>query len=239
MPTSGGTLRVASTTPAASVNPLTVDDAGGLCMLNQTGEFLIFDSNIKLALEPMLALSWSPNTDGSVWTFKLRQGVTFHNGSPMTADDVVYTFQQLSDPNNASNALSTFASVLTPSGVKKVDAATVEFHLESPNGNFPFLVSSDNYNAIIVPNGTDFGKWQSTFVGTGAFKLGSYTQSVGATFVPNPGYWGAKPYLSGTQFKFYATQQPAILALEGGDVDVIAQFVPAGATSLLNNPASS
>ena len=97
--TKGGTLRIASTTPAAAVNPLTVSDAGGLCMLNQTGEFLVFDSNLKLALEPMLALSWSPNADASVWTFKLRPGVTFSNGQAMTSADVVYTFQQLSDPN--------------------------------------------------------------------------------------------------------------------------------------------
>ena len=61
-PTKGGTLRVASVTPAAAVNPLTIADAGGLTMLNQTGEFLIFDSNLKLALQPMLALSWTPNT---------------------------------------------------------------------------------------------------------------------------------------------------------------------------------
>ena len=154
----GGTLRVAGVTPAAAINPLTVSDAGGLLMLNQTGEFLIFDSNLKLALQPMLALSWKPNADGSVWTFKLRPGVTFHNGKQMTADDVVYTFKQLSDPKVASNALSTFTGVLTPDGVKKVDATTVEFHLESPNGNFPYLVSSDNYNAIIVPDGTDFAQ---------------------------------------------------------------------------------
>ena len=233
----GGTLRVAIATPAAAVNPLTVADAGGLSMLNQTGEFLIFDNNLKLRLEPMLALSWKPNGDGSVWTFKLRKGVKFHNGAAMTADDVVYTFKQLSDPKNASNALSTFTGVLKPSGVRKVDSSTVEFQLEAPNGNFPYLVSSDNYNAIIVPAGTDFGKWQKTFIGTGAFKLGSYTQSVGASFVPNPGYWGPKPLLAGTQFKFYSSQQPQIVALEGGDVDVIGQFVPAGATSLLNNSA--
>jgi peptide/nickel transport system substrate-binding protein len=234
-PTKGGTLRVASVTPAAAVNPLTVADAGGLCMLNQTGEFLIFDSNLKLALQPMLALSWTPNNDGSVWTFKLRQGVKFHNGAAMTADDVVYTFQQLSDPKNASNALSTFTGVLTPSGVKAVDPATVEFHLEAPNGNFPYLVSSDNYNAIIVPKGTDFAKWQTTFVGTGAFKLGTYTQNVGASFVPNPDYWGTKALLTQTSFKFYSSQGPMILALQGNDVDVVAQFVPAGATALLNS----
>jgi peptide/nickel transport system substrate-binding protein len=231
----GGTLRVAISTPAAAVNPLTVADAGGLCMLNQTGEFLIFDNNLKLALQPMLALKWSPNSDGSVWTFKLRNGVMFSDGSPMTADDVVYTFQQLAEPKNASNALSTFQGVLSPSGVKKIDAMTVEFHLDAPNGNFPYLVSSDNYNAIIVPKGTDFAKWQSTFIGTGAFKLKSYAQGSGASFVPNPHYWGPKPLLDGTEFKFYSSQQPQILALQGGDVDVIGQFVPAGATALLNS----
>jgi peptide/nickel transport system substrate-binding protein len=234
--TKGGTLRVASVTPAAAVNPLTVSDAGGLTMLNQTGEFLIFDSNLKLALQPMLALSWKPNSDGTVWTFNLRPNVTFHGGKAMTADDVVYTFQQLADPKNASNALSTFTGVLTPAGVKKVDPMTVEFHLEAANGNFPYLVSSDNYNAIIVPAGTDFSKWQSTFVGTGAFILSSYTQNVGANFVPNPTYWGTKPLLSSTSFKFYSSQQPMLLALQGNDVDVIAQFVPAGAAAILNSP---
>ena len=236
-PKKGGTLRVATQAPSAAVNPLTVSDAGGLAMLNQTGEFLAFDNNLKLALEPMLALSWSPNSNGSVWTFKLRPGVTFHNGQPMTADDVVYTFQQLADPKNASNALSAIGGVLTPSGVQKVDSMTVAFNLEAPNGNFPYLVSSDNYNAIIVPKGTNFSKWQSTFVGTGAFKLKSYTQNVGAEFVANPSHWGGGPYLDGTNFTFYSSQPPQILALQGGQVDVITQFVVQGAQGLLNNPS--
>jgi peptide/nickel transport system substrate-binding protein len=81
----GGTLRVAQVTPAGYLDPLRVADQGGLNMLAQTGEFLIFDNNLKLVLEPMLATSWSPNGDGSVWTFRLRTGVTFHNGAPMTA----------------------------------------------------------------------------------------------------------------------------------------------------------
>ncbi len=235
--TKGGTLRIASVTPAAAINPLTISDAGGLTMLNQTGEFLIFDSNLKLQLEPMLALSWSPNADGSVWTFKLRPNVKFSNGAAMTSADVVYTMQQLSDPKNASNALSAFGGVLLPSGVKAIDPLTVQFTLEAPNGNFPYAVSSDNYNAIIVPKGTDFGSWQSTFIGTGAFKLSSYTTNVGATFVPNPNYWGTQPLLSMTSFKFYSSQAPMILALQGNDVDVIGQFTPAGAAAILNSPS--
>jgi peptide/nickel transport system substrate-binding protein len=231
----GGTLRVAATTPAGAINPLTIADVGGLAMLQQTGEFLILDNNLKLMLEPMIATTWAPNHDASVWTFKLRPGVTFSDGTPMTADDVVYTFQQQSNPKNASNALSTFQGVLTPGGIRKVDASTVAFHLESPNGSFPYLVSSDNYNAIIVPKGTDFAKWQSTFPGTGPFKLESYTTNVGASFVRNPRYWGPKALLDRVQFKFYSSQQAQILALQGGDVDVVTQFVPAGASSLLHN----
>ena len=234
-PKKGGTMKVATQAPSAQINPLTVSDSGGLAMLNQTGEFLAFDNNLKLQLEPMLATSWSPNSDGTVWTFKLRQGVTFHNGQAMTADDVVYSLQQYSDPKNASNALSALGGVLLPHGVQKVDAMTVAFHLEAPVGNFPYLVSSDNYNAIIVPKGTDFTKWQSTFMGTGAFKLKSYTQNVGAEFVANPSHWGGGPYLDGTAFTFYTSQAPQILALQGGQVDVITQFVVQGAQGLLNN----
>jgi peptide/nickel transport system substrate-binding protein len=170
-----------------------------------------------------------------VWTFKLRPNVKFHNGAPLTADDVVYTFKQLSDPKNSSNALSTFDGVLVPAGIQKVDSMTVAFHLEAPNGNFPYLVSSDNYNAIVVPNGTDFTHWQKTFVGTGPFKLQSYQQNVGANFVANPDYWGPKPYLDATAFKFYEAQGPQILALQGSDVDAVAQFVPSGAEAILNN----
>ncbi|MDX6564702.1 MAG: peptide/nickel transport system substrate-binding protein [Solirubrobacteraceae bacterium] len=234
-PTKGGTLKLALQTPAGAINPLTISDAGGLCMLAQTGEFLAFDNNMALQLQPMLATSWKPNADGSMWTFSLRPGVKFHNGAALTADDVVYTFQQLADPKNTSNALSTFTGVLKPSGVVKVDASTVAFHLEAPNGNFPYLVSSDNYNAIIVPKGTDFAKWQSTFMGTGPFKLRSYSQNAGANFVANPDYWGGAPNLASTAFTFYASQQPQILALQGGQVDVIVQFVTQGAQSLLNN----
>jgi peptide/nickel transport system substrate-binding protein len=234
-PVKGGTLRLATQTPAGAINPLTVSDAGGLCMLAQTGEFLAFDNNMALQLQPMLATKWTPSKGGAMWTFNLRPGVKFHDGSPLTADDVVYTFQQLADPKNASNALSTFSGVLKESGVQKVDAMTVAFHLEAPNGNFPYLVSSDNYNAVIVPKGTDFSKWQKTFIGTGPFKLSSYSQNVSASFTANPDYWGGPPHLDGTTFNFYASQPPQILALQGGQVDVIVQFVPQGAQSLLNN----
>jgi peptide/nickel transport system substrate-binding protein len=235
--TKGGTLRLASQTPTAAVNPLTVADLGGATMLAQTGEFLVFDTPGTGVLQPMLATSWSHNGNGSVWTFKLRPGVKFHNGQAMTADDVVYTFKQQSDAKNASNALSTFTGVLNPAGVVKVDDMTVAFHLEGPVGNFPYIISSDNYNLIIVPTGTNFGTWQKTFIGTGPFKLKSYTQNVGANFVANPEHWGGGPNLSATSFTFYTSQAPQLLALEGGQVDAVSAFAAQGAQGVLNNPS--
>jgi peptide/nickel transport system substrate-binding protein len=238
-PKANATLRVANQVPAAAINPITIADNGGLEMLCQVGDFLIFDNTGRPGphLVPMLATSWKPNGDGSVWTFKLRQGVKFHNGQPMTADDVVYTMQQQSDPKNAANALSVFGGILSPSGVKKVDSSTVAFHLNQPIGSFPYLVSSDNYNSIIVPKGTNFATWQKTMIGTGPFKLKSYTQNVGANFVANPDYWGAKPKLAGAAWTFYQSQSPMILALQGGQVDMISALSQAGASALFNNPS--
>ncbi len=228
----GAVIKAGIVTPTSSINPLTVADQGGLDMLAQTGEYLCL-SGQSLTLKPVLATSWTPNSTADVWTFKIRQGVKFHNGAPLTAADVVYTYQMQTNPKSSANALSAFAGVLAPSGVVKVDEFTVAFHLEAPNGNFPYLTSSDNYNMIIIPVGTDPAKWEQTFVGTGPFKLGSYTAKSGATFLRNDSYWGTKALPSQTQFTFYDTQTPAVLALTGGTIDVLGQFSVSGAQELL------
>jgi peptide/nickel transport system substrate-binding protein len=228
----GAVIKVGIVTPTAAINPLTVADQGGLDMLAQTGEYLTLSTQ-TLVLQPVLATSWSPDSTAKVWTFKIRQGVKFHNGSPLTADDVVYTYQLNTNPKNAANALSAFAGVLTPSGVVKVDDFTVAFHLEAPNGNFPYLTSSDNYNMIIIPKGYNPASWQSSFVGTGPFKLGSYTPKVGATFMRNESYWGTKALPSQTEFTFYDTPSASVLALTGGTVDLLGQFAVSGGEALL------
>jgi peptide/nickel transport system substrate-binding protein len=228
----GATIRVGIIVPTAAINPLTVADQGGLDMLAQTGEYLAL-SDQTLTLRPVLAESWTPNAAGDVWTFKIRQGVKFHDGKSLTADDVVYTYQLQTNPKNASNALSNFGGVLLPSGVQKVDDYTVAFHLEAPNGNFPYLTSSDNYNMIIIPNGYNPADWQSSFIGTGPFVMKSYTAKVGASFTRNEQYWGTKVLPAETQFTFYADQTPEILALSSGSIDVVGQFAVTGGEQLL------
>ena len=120
----GAVIKAGITTPTAAINPVTVADQGGLDMLAQTGEYLCLSTQ-TLTLKPVLATSWSANSTADVWTFKIRKGVTFHKGHPLTADDVVYTYQLQSNPKSSSNALSAFGGVLLPAGVVKVDDYTV------------------------------------------------------------------------------------------------------------------
>jgi len=231
----GGTIRVAHMTPAGAVDPLTVTDAAGLVLINQTGEFLIDDDSETLTLRPALALSWSSNATGDVWTFKLRPNVKFHDGQPMTAKDVAATFNRLADPGAGSAALSVLKGVLSKNSAKAIDDHTVEFHLDAPNGNFPYYVSSDNYNAVILPANFS-GSYEKSFIGTGAFKLEKYTPKVGASFVRNPDYWGDKALPDRVNFSFYADHQAQLLAMQGRQADVMGDFTVQGGVSLLTNP---
>jgi len=229
------TIRVAHLTPAGRVDPLTVADAAGLALIAQTGEFLINDEGNESTLKPALALSWQSNGKGDVWTFKLRQNVKFHNGKPLTAHDVAATFDRLSDPASGSAALSVFKGVLSKGGTQVVDDRTVAFHLDAPNGNFPYYVSSDNYNAVILP--ADFkGDYEASFIGTGPFKLERYEAKRGASFVRNPDYWGEKALPARVQFAFYADQQAQIIALQGRQADVMGDLTVQGGAGILNNP---
>ena len=231
----GGNIRVALIQPSTEPNPLIVKDEGGAGLLGSTGEFLSF-SNDKLELEPRIAESWEPNADGTEWTFKIRQGVTFHSGATLTANDVKTTFESLVDPKNASNALSALGGVLSPGNTEAPDDATVIFHLDAPNGNFPTLVSSANYNAIIIPANLDPADWGKTFDGTGPFKLESFTPKVGAKFVRYDGYWGEKANPDGFELKFYGEEGPMIVAFQGDEVDFVEHFSVSGGQALLTDP---
>jgi peptide/nickel transport system substrate-binding protein len=229
-----GTVTVGMTVPSGQIDPLTVADTGGICMLSQTGEYLAV-SGPDLRLQPVLAESWKPNEDGSVWTFKIRAGVKFHDGRVMTAADVVATIDRLADPANGSVALSAFAGVLSKGGSRQIDDRTVEFHLDAPNGSFPYLVSSDNYNAIILP--ADYaGGFEANFNGTGPFRLEKFTPKARASFVRNDDYWGDKAIPDRTLFMFYDSIQAQVLAMQGGQLDVLLHVPVQGSQALLADP---
>ena len=228
----GATIKAGILVPAAAINPITIADQGGLELIGNVGEFLVFTDH-QGNYHPWLATSWTANSDASVWTFKIRQGVKFNDGTPMTVDDVVYSFKSQSDPKSSSNALSVFGGTLSPDGVQKVDDTTVAFHLDAPNNGFVDAVSEDNYNMIVVPKGFNFDNYQKDWPGTGRFMQASYTPNQGASLVRNPHYWGTKALPSRIDFTFYQTEAPMSSALQAGAIDTMDQFSVAGSPQLL------
>jgi peptide/nickel transport system substrate-binding protein len=231
------TVRVAIPTPAVGVEPVLINDEGGLAVFGQTGEYLIF-SDDELSPVPVLAESWESNPDGDVWTFHLREGATFHDGAPVTAEDVVATVQGIAE-GNAGPAFQTFG--VDPGAVVAVDPATVEFTLTQPNGAFPFFMSSDNYNAAILPASfwaeyTE-GSYEQSFIGSGPWVNESYEPGVSAVYVKNEDYWGdnsAQP--DQMEVTFFADEAAAVTGFQEGRLDVIPHISYSGATALIDSP---
>lgn len=215
----GGTVRVGLGQPTKAIDPVTLTDPASIGVVSQVGEYLILDDP-KDGLQPKLALSWQADETAKRWTFKLRPGVKFHDGRTVTAKDVVASFERLVDPNSGSSALSAYKGILSKGGAKIVDDETVAFDLDQSNSNFPFYVSSDVYNAVILP--ADYaGDFEKNFNGTGPFKLESFRPKQGASFVRNPDYWGDKALPDRIEIKFFDDEQAQVVALQAGQLDVI------------------
>src|SRR5262249_36914219 len=229
----GAPIKAGIIVPGAAITPIPISDQGGLELIGNVGEFLVYTDPATLAFRPWLATSWSPNADASVWTFKIRQGVKFNDGKPLTVDEVVYSFKSQANPKGSGNALSVFGPTLASEGVEKVDSTTVAFHLKSPDAGWPDAVSENNYNMIIVPNGFDFGTYQKKWPGTGRFMMSSYTPNVGAAFVRNPHYWGTAALPARIEWTFYQTEAPMAAALQAGSIDALDQFSVAASPQLL------
>jgi peptide/nickel transport system substrate-binding protein len=229
----GGTMRASVVSPTSALDPVKIADQGGLSVLGQSGEYLA-DSKPDLTLAPRLAESWRPSRDASQWTFKIRQGVRFHDGRAMTADDVAATINRLADPKNSSNSLSLFTGIVGKGAAQATDPTTVTVELEAPTANFPYYLSSDDsYNTIILPRDYD-GDWERTFIGTGPFRREAYTQGRGVTYTKNPEYWDRSrvPTLDGSEMRFYAKEQAQILALQGGEIDIVSQYSVSGGKAI-------
>lgn len=230
---SGATIRAGIIVPAGAISPLTTADQGGLELLGNVGEFLVL-ADQQLGYKPWLATSWKPNKTATVWTVNIRQGVKFNDGTPMTVDDVVYSFKSQCNPKTGGTALTNFSGLLVPDGVVKVDDQTIAFHLEAPDAAFMDTLSCDNYTMIIVPNNYDYANYQKDWVGTGHFIMKSYTPNVGATFVRNPYYYGTPAIPAAIDWTFYPGETEMTSAMEAKQIDCQDQFFVSTSPELLN-----
>lgn len=169
-------------------------------------------------IAPGLAESWDISDDGLEYTFKLRDGVTFHDGSEMNAEDVKFSLDRAraEDSVNAQKAL--FAGI---SDVTVVDPLTVKITLAEPDGMFLFnmawgdavIVAEDNIDSI-----------KTDPIGTGAFKFTDWVQGDRIDMERNPGYWGEPAKLDKATFKFISDPTAAFAAVMAEDVDAFVGF---------------
>jgi peptide/nickel transport system substrate-binding protein len=165
----------------------------------------------------LLAESMEANSTGTVWTIRLRKGVTFHDGKPLKAEDVVFTLRRVTDPK----APLVGAPELGPmdrDNIKILDDLTLQVPMHSPFAIFDEAVA-DDINLGIVPVGYDPKKP----VGTGAFKFASFTPGQQSVFARYDGFWGEPAYLdSVTIIDSFASDTAAYNALQGGEIDAFA-----------------
>ena len=225
----GGTLRIAAQRPGSPLDPVAMDNLGAYTPVVTCFEYLCGPTPGSPVLAPMLAESWEPNADGSEWTFTLRSGVKWHDGSDFTSADVVATMERMI----AAGKLSAY---MDPGGCTAVDDLTVKMTLLGPDGQFPYNVCHWNPQTVITPADFETGTTlDGRPTGTGAFKLDSFDAATGAKFSANAEYWGGKPYLDGLEFIFSDDIATQVTGLQGGAADVIVQFSMVGGEAILND----
>ncbi|WP_216824926.1 ABC transporter substrate-binding protein [Roseovarius sp. EL26] len=180
--------------------------------------------------EGSLAVSWEASDDATDWTFKLREGVKFHDGTEFDATDVIKQFDRIKDPANESPLASALALV---DSVEAVDDHTVTFHLNNAHADFPLLLT--DYRVRMVPSeaGEELAE---TGVGTGPFKLETLDAEGTTVLVANPDYWEGAPKLDQIEIVGIADAQARVQAMLGGQIDWLLSVNAQQAPLFANNP---
>jgi peptide/nickel transport system substrate-binding protein len=179
----------------------------GLTRIDRNGE-----------VRPALAAAWSVSEDGLVYTFELQEGVRFHDGAPLTAAEVKFSFERAmaEDSVNAQKQLfEPIAAIETP------DPHTVVITLERPTGHFPFNIGWGDA-VIVSPASVEENRNQP--VGTGPFRFQRWVKGDRVELVRNEDYWGEPAALAAATFKFIPDPAAAVSALLAGDVDAFANL---------------
>lgn len=170
--------------------------------------------------EPLLAVSWEISDDQTVWTFRLREGVKFHNGEDFTATDVAHHFNRALDPQQKSSSRATL-SVITK--VVEVDPQTVEFHLKHPWPSLPLVLANTGMSGPIPSHkAVDSGEQNRNPVGTGPFRMARWSSGDRIVAERFPDYWAADEIsLDAVIFRFLPDTQTRFASLKSGEIDVI------------------
>ena len=217
-PDPGGTLRIARS-PTSQAE--TLDPASPVTAYEYLGA--LYNRLLRVdpdgGLLPDLAVSWESDAAALTWTFRLRRGVTFHDGRPFTSADAAYTLRHILAKKTASPQAAVLGPLVDVRQLRTPDAHTLTVPLKTPNAEFPSLLT--HYNCCVIPqdSGVSIGR---RGIGTGPFRLESFTPGSTGRLTAYPDHWQGRPVLDGIDFYAITDIQPRANALLAGQVDLIA-----------------
>ncbi|MDR1933232.1 MAG: ABC transporter substrate-binding protein [Spirochaetales bacterium] len=226
-------LRCALPGNPSTLDPQKTQDALSFQVVKSVYDTLV-EPDAKGLIVPALAESWTISGDGRLWTFRLRRGVSFHNGGPFTSRDVKATIQRIQDPATASPRAIEYdaiRNILTP------DDFTVQFELNFPAA--PLLATlASGWSAILpadlIEAGHDFGAHPT---GTGPFVFEAWLRGSKITLTKNPAYWMAgAPRISGLDFRIIPERAVRLQGILSGQLDVCDLYDSADVLLLEKNP---
>jgi peptide/nickel transport system substrate-binding protein len=247
----GGTLIFVQSADAGTLDPALETSANSLAPASHIYEGLTNFEPGSTTPIPALATEWEASDDALVWTFTLREGVTFHDGTPFNADAVVFNFERwwdLENPYNLgadqfiywdymfqgfkdqTNDAGEPTSVLA--GIEKIDDFTVQLTLNRPNASLLNTLAMENFRfaspAAVEEQGDIYGTAEGLAVGTGPFMVSEWVKEDHLTLARFDDYWGDPPTLDEIVFRVIPDTNAAFLALQAGEIDVISLWASPG-----------
>jgi peptide/nickel transport system substrate-binding protein len=180
--------------------------------------YLVYDPLMRVGpnheLVPGLATDWQPNKKADVWELRLRSGVTWHDGKPFTADDVIYTLNMMGSPAHLGHYAVASVDL---KGVKKLSDTLVRIPLQIPIADLSAYFGYINAACVVQNGAKNFNKP----VGTGPYKLVSFTPGQQSTLVANKDYWDhPRPYPDGLRLLSINDDEARLNALESNQLDI-------------------
>jgi peptide/nickel transport system substrate-binding protein len=216
-PQSSGGILIHGATGGGSkdtLDPHAPVTAADIARCNNLYEPLLFWNN-DYELEPALAESVEASADAKTWTVKMRQGVTFHNGKPVTAEDAWFSIQRVADPKAPLSAGGQLSQIIDFQSTKVVDDGTLQLVLKTPYALLDSLLAE--YTLGIIP--TDFDIKNP--VGTGAFAYKSFEPGKTSTFTKYADYWGDAAFVDELQIQDFADDNAKVNALQAGQIQTL------------------
>src|SRR5713226_6945693 len=232
----GGTLVFAQAADPDGLDPHEVTDGFSVNNVSNVFDTLVRFTADSTQVEPSLAESWTVSADNLVWTFKLRPGVKFHDGTPFNAEAVKYNFERMQDPKFPSARRSEIGPIQR---VVAVDPYTVQITLEKPYSPLLYVLT-DRAGMMVSPaaaqkEGLDFALHP---VGTGPFSFVEKIPQDHITLQRNPNHWEkGLPYADRIVFRTITDDNARVANVKSGDVEIIS-LVPLPQVKQLSQEAA-